>query len=110
MIAILTLSLSVNAIPIAKFMDGQLLHKFSNEFEKHSRGEKYNSYEAGLFEGYVIGVADTYEGDNICIPSVKSGQIQAVVSKFLNENPKSWNSGASDVVTEALIKTWPCIK
>ena len=65
--------------------------------------------ETGFCYGYVIGTYDTYDGEKICVPSsVPSGQLVAVVKKFLKETPELLHLSAYGLVALALSLAFPC--
>jgi hypothetical protein len=86
----------------AGFIDG-------NRLQQWSRGD--DSAGAGLFMGYVVGVADTGDGVLFCPGiGVIVGQLTAVVAKYLENNPEQWDHEAMPLVTRALLQAFPCEK
>jgi len=67
--------------------------------------------DAGIFIGYVYGVTQAYNGALICIPeATQIGQLVAMVTMFLKNNPEKWNKAANYIVLEALSPTFQCNK
>ena len=59
-----------------------------------------NQAPAGVYAGFVMGVVDTTEVLNI--PIVTTGEILAIVARYLNEHPQKWNEPAFKLVIKAL--------
>lgn len=66
-------------------------------------------WESGMFSGYVTGYAD---GNSLlCIPGgVTRGQLLAIVSKYLKNNPEVWNLPSEVLIFNSLVHTFPCKK
>jgi hypothetical protein len=61
--------------------------------------------------GFIVGLHDVLEKSRmICTDKTTRGQIAAVITKFLNDNPARWNEPAVVLVSEALKKAFPCKK
>jgi hypothetical protein len=62
------------------------------------------------YYSYVAGVHDTLDALGIVCAStsVSVGQVSAVVAKFVKENPERWDEPAVGLVSDALIKAFPC--
>jgi hypothetical protein len=61
--------------------------------------------------GYILGVADTLQIDGKTChgqSDVWTRQTVAVVRKYIDDNPASWDKGAPFLVREALMKAFPC--
>jgi hypothetical protein len=100
---ILLLLLFIPLETFADFVSGNALYNWSKE--------KESNYIKGLFGGYVIGIVDTTDGILFCIPKGSSvGQLNAVVKKYLEQNPEEWNKSASNIVILSLEKAFPCKK
>jgi len=68
-------------------------------------------YLAGVFDGYVLGVAYATNGNVWCPPpNTTNGQLKAVVAKYLKANPATWNESALVLVFIALKQNFPCKK
>ncbi len=64
--------------------------------------------------GYIAGVVDTLflteDKQQVCIPrEVRLGQVQAVVTQFLDDNPGMHNHPAETLVWAALVGKWLCL-
>lgn len=82
---------------------------YSEAFEKTQQPAL--GYLAGLYDGYVAGVAYATNGEVWCpTPNVTNGQLKAVVGKYLKENPGKWNESALVLVFVALKQNFPCKK
>lgn len=67
------------------------------------------NYGSGYFEGYIMGAVDMVNGIAICMPpTVTAGQVIAIVIKYANENPETWNKPADLIISKALIPIYPC--
>ena len=92
-------------------LPGDKLVEYCREYEKAERGEKYLPGGDAYFRGYVSGISDAY--DEILFNSPldsKSGQLYAIIVKYLNENPEKWNEPARNLVINALQKAFPLTK
>ena len=59
--------------------------------------------------GYVIGVADSYDGVFFCVPAgVTAKQVVDVNRNYLYQHPEIRNEEAIVLVTGALSAVWPC--
>lgn len=89
---------------------------FISDMQKHIKcieSEENCDWSANFsYEAYINGVADTLtDAKYICIPNNVTGrQLYAVVTKYINDNPKSWNKPANYLVESALIDAFPCKK
>ena len=76
--------------------------------------ESSGYYDLATCLGYIMGVSDTSEGKTwdgrtYCEPpEVKSGQLQMIVIKHLNEHPEERHYVAYALVQNALFKAFPC--
>ncbi|TWX67755.1 hypothetical protein ESZ36_10570 [Colwellia demingiae] len=62
------------------------------------------------FVGYVVGVIDSNEQDNLCVdvpPNALTPVLDTVIN-YLANNPEKLNASGSDLVVEALIKQYSC--
>jgi hypothetical protein len=111
-VLILTISLFIHSSCLAGFITGNNLAQWMKDNDgstTHDRGTNYQN--AAWFFGYVIGVADV--GNNLLfkIPqNATAGQLCAIVSKHLKENPEKWAMPADWLVVEALAKAFPMKK
>ena len=61
--------------------------------------------------GYVVGAADAYGGNALCIPStVTKGQLLDVVHQFLRAKPQHRDLPADVLVLLSLSEHWACPK
>jgi len=61
--------------------------------------------------GYIVGAADAYGGEALCIPqTVTKGQLNDVVYRFLRINPQHRDLAADVLVFIALGEHWSCPK
>ena len=91
----------------AGFFSANDLHSWLLEKEKPN-GSQFSS---GLFNGYVSGVVDMGDSVLFCTSSgVTAGQYNAVVAKYINNNPEKWNRNAYFLVVSALEEAFPCKK
>lgn len=101
-------------------MKGIDLQQFSEAHERVSSGKDKNDAEALrrhypdalTYIWYVNGIADalTLYG-RLCLPTnAIEGQLTAVVSKYLKDNPEKWNKAGAELVSDALISVFPCKK
>lgn len=82
---------------------------FSETYEKTQQPAL--GFMAGMYHGYVLGVAYATNGDVWCPPpNTTNGQLKAVVAKYLKENPGKWNESALVLVFIALKQNFPCKK
>ena len=96
----------------AGFMNGTTLKKLADADERASGPAGVlpsAAFDVGRFSGYVIGVHDAVAGTKVCLTDgVTFGQLQAIVSKYLRDNPEKWNFSASSLVVAALSSASPC--
>lgn len=94
----------------AQFFTGNYLVQQMREWERASRRESGADYVmAARFSAFIAGIHDADNRLLICLPhGVPAGQANAVVAKYLNENPESWNEPAAMLVKVALAKAFPC--
>jgi hypothetical protein len=61
--------------------------------------------------GYIVGAADAYGGEALCIPqTVTKGQLNDVVHRFLRGTPQHRDLPADVLVLLALGEHWSCPK
>jgi len=66
---------------------------------------------ASAYRGYVTAVYDVYDLKGIICPdneNVTVGQVNAIVAKYLNNNPERWSEPALYLVADALKLAFPC--
>ena len=70
--------------------------------------------DSTLCLGYVTGVSDGVtwlHPKAFCVPDeVKNTQLVRVVTRYLQENPKTLHRAAQILVSDALRRAWPCRK
>lgn len=77
--------------------------------DRHTPGA--SGYAAGLFAGYVSGVADAVQGTAWCThPHVTQGEVFGIVKKYINDHPERLHLWASDIIESALRQDLPCSK
>jgi len=93
----------------AGFMSGSELVSNMREYEKAQRSDRTTVWiDDGMYLGYVYGVSDTI-WPHLCPPgNIKGQQVVAIVAQYLKVHPEEWNKPASDLVTKALKKAFPC--
>jgi hypothetical protein len=64
------------------------------------------------YKYYILGIVDALsDAKYICIPNNVTGrQLFAIVTKYINDNPKSWNKPPNYLVESALLDAFPCKK
>jgi hypothetical protein len=94
------------------FTDGNRLVEDMKEYKLWSNGKKDVDYGKVMgFMGYISGASDSVSDILICYPqNVTLGQVNAIVIKYIENNPDRWNQNASYLVTNPLMKIFPCKK
>ena len=96
----------------AGYMSGQNLNE-----KCHETGMPYAQcagYIQGVYDAGKILDPDTDKrqwkgGWTACVPdSVSTGQLVAVVKKWLREHPEDWHHTGNSQVARAFDETWPC--
>ncbi len=92
-------------------ISGNVLLKGMKEYKRETAGNKdANHYESIFFQSYAIGVMDGLHGNKICPPkNTNLGQLLAMSVKYIVNNPEQWHKSAFFLISEPLIKTFPCI-
>lgn len=90
--------------------DGNSLMENLRHYEGVSNGQKgANPVNAGIYMGYVMGVAAALNGRVICTYGrVSNGQVLEIVAKHLKEHPEKLYLAANDLVAETLKTAFPC--
>lgn len=98
----------------AQFMDGHDLRELLAANSRMDQGQEFRGDYEDSIEGigYVQGVFDAYAGaELLCAPrSTTTGQVMAIVDKYLNENPETWAMPATYLVLSALQEPFDCIR
>lgn len=59
--------------------------------------------------GFVLGVADSFRGSDICLPdNVQARQLYDMVHQWLRVNPDKRHLDGAVIVLVVLSKAWPC--
>lgn len=109
--AMAVLMVAQNAV--AGWYTGAELNALAESYTQSMESKETISYktqwESGMFAGYVTGYAD---GNSLlCIPGgVTRGQILAIVSKYLKNNPELWNLQSEVLIFNSLVRTFSCKK
>lgn len=84
----------------AEFWDGnQLLDRLAST----------SNHQRMLALGYIMGVSDTMQGANHCPPeNVTAGQLQDMVTNYLNNVPAQRHKTADTIVLQVLRGAFPC--
>jgi hypothetical protein len=92
----------------AYIFSGTRLVELMREYEKSQAGNADVLWgNLGRFEGYVIGVCDSFDR-SLAIPDRTSyDQVVAGVAKYVRAHPQLWNLSAYDLVKRALFETFP---
>lgn len=103
--AIFLLFLSANAF--AAFKTGNDLIQLKKASDATSPTRYQN--QADIY-GYIGGVVDATAGQGwYCLPgTVTLGQAEAVVFKYLDENPQYWHLDGAALIQGALYSRFPC--
>lgn len=100
LLAALLLALTVPAQ--AQFLDGNgLLERMNDQ----------GTVKPMVALGFVLGVADSFRGTEVCLPeNVQARQLYDVVHQWLRANPDKRHLEGAAIVLVALNRTWPCQK
>lgn len=115
-IAILLISVTSSVSNSAYvFVDGsRLALTLAPAWQRATDGNSVQSgdfQDAASFSGYVLGVADSFNGVGFELPATaKAGQLCAIVAKYLKDNPSEWNLPGSIIVFRALELSFPKTK
>jgi Rap1a immunity proteins len=105
-IYLLLLGVLASSGAYAEFWNGTELMQ---HLEEDMRGD--STYLVGTASGYIMGVADSVSGTQVCAPSgVTLKQTKQVVFNYMKSHPESWNQTADAIIVSALHATWPCAK
>jgi hypothetical protein len=97
----------------SEYYDGMQLKHDADASDRFTTGKGGGSdaFNAGYFDGYVVGVAAAYNGTAICLPEgMKAEQVRVIVAKFVRSNPGKWHKEAHTLVLDALTPVFPCKK
>jgi len=112
-IAFLVAAILIAPSSYAEFIDGQKLHSLlqSNEMIRQARGTVDDAVNMQEAVGYIKGSIDSFSaGGLLCLPSnFTVGQAEAIVTKYLSDNPQDWRVPATLLIGRALIaKSYGC--
>lgn len=106
--------LASTQMAVAFFYSGNDLVNFMRDYEAGMPGgTNYHSRDlsaamnAATYMGYVLGVCEGTPYMHNFPDGVASGQILAVVSKYLKNHPEKWDEPAVGLVVEALQEAFP---
>jgi len=99
--AILAASLSSPTLASENYFTGNTLKEYCNAPANQNYGQ-------GMCLGFTMGIwFGTTE--KTCVPEgVTSGQLAAVVTKYMNDHPELLHEQARDIVFTALFEAFPC--
>lgn len=81
----------------------------SSEGNQMTRTDR--AYEAGSFDGFVLGVGLAEIQKTWCPQQVFTpNQLSAITSKFLRSSPELWGQNPTDLVRMALARAFPCAR
>lgn len=101
---ILMLLVTFSGIAVAGFYNGNQLYVLSKTVD--SDNERYS--DTIFFDGYVMGVVDSYDGKLFNLPNgVTVGQIRSIVAKYLKNNPEYRNYPAPQLIIVAIANAFP---
>ena len=85
-------------------------NKLMDGISEHDRS--IAGFEDGVFMGYVMSVYDVLETlRSICAPpTIEAAQVFAISGNYIKQNPARWNENATILISEALMKAFPCKK
>lgn len=92
----------------AQFYYGNELVALMRQYERADANASGVDYvKAREYAAYILGVYDATEFLYHVPDRVPKGQIVAVVSKYLKNNPEKWGESASSLVIKALQEAFP---
>ena len=108
-LAALVISTSANAA----FLDGNDLYERLTDYKRET---SRSLVSASMAFGFVVGVADTWNGQAgaksgymFCLPkNVKAGQLVDVVLEYLRTNPADRHYSAGSLVQASFDSAFPC--
>jgi hypothetical protein len=90
------------------FLTGNNLVSAMREYDKEQANvASVNGLQAAEYMAYVIGVFDATTSSYNLPAQATTGQVIAVVSKYLKEHPEDWSKPAADLVVKALAEAFP---
>ena len=86
----------------------------ASEARQASNSAEGGDFQAGAYEGYIMGVSDGLMGTSLyyyCAPpKIEKNQLRTVVSKYLKSHQRDLHVPAGALVAAALIEAFPCKK
>ncbi len=113
MLSVFVISGRASAISF-RFEEGQKLKEQAYAYEKANNEMREATIteriDGTFFMGYVIGTADALSmTEVICLSKdVKGEQLYSMVGKYIKNNPEKWHLSGIEIVTNALLPTFPC--
>jgi hypothetical protein len=90
------------------FLTGNNLVSAMREYDKEQANvANANGLQAAEYMAYVIGVFDATTSSYNLPAQATTGQVIAVVSKYLKDHPEDWSKSAADLVMKALREAFP---
>lgn len=106
-IVLLILFVMLPASSYGSFYAGNRLVGNAREYNKFISGLSFNQIQCGNYMGMVLGVYDSTEWMyNKLDAGVESGQLFAIVSKYLKAHPEEWNSSAYLLIQMAFLEAF----
>ncbi|SJZ33498.1 Rap1a/Tai family immunity protein [Pantoea eucalypti] len=85
--------------------DGNDLYEWADAYKDKSG----SSFNAGLYVGYINGIAEVFSGEVFCVPkNTRNGQLYDIVYLYLRDNPKFRTDSAGGIILKALSQAYPC--
>ena len=99
----------IPALALAALAVGSAQAEFDSGNELLQRMNSESSIERNAAIGYVMGVADVYQGVAYCPPpEVTAGQLRDVVRNYLTNVPAERHLSGDVLVLRVLKAQWPC--
>jgi len=111
---LLVLILTFGSCPaVAQLNTGNGLLRLGEASERNAdgRGLQHDPFNSGTFNGFVAGAAWILDDldPKVCLPLAATiGQLNAVVLRYLRQNPEQLHRGSWLLVREALQQAFPC--
>jgi hypothetical protein len=107
-VTVITLLLFGPPAAIGGFYTGNELVELMREADKADAGNDHTDWvKANQYLAYIIGVYDATEEQYNTPDALTTGQIRAIVTKYLKNNPDKWSRSASDLAKNALKEAFP---
>lgn len=108
---IASLLLVVSLPSFAGFYDGNDLSEWSKSRKKadNNTALQEDYVNAAAFRGFVTATFNAFQGDTICAQGrITAGQVQDVVSLYIESHPELSARSASELTYVALTTAFPC--